>query len=540
MNPTDSNDRLSLSRDDRGSIGVMGVLCMGAFACLLFALINLGVSVTEKVELQNASDASVLSGATQVARGLNLIALNNNTQAKLLSLATIWFGLKAAIPIMKGVHIGYKLACKALAFIPFVGAALSTGCTIIVEIASKILLAWDKVVNSSLITKIFQPNGWAWKIMKLLERFSAIIARGTPILAAVEAFRIARENGADFGMMISPSILAGNVDAVTDLFLVDFPVREGSFRDLCPTAKGMTKETREGLLMSLLWDIGVDPIAGGFGKIFGGTGVAGAILNGLIEARYASQCGGGASTKQMEIPADLSVCRQSGGTATWDYKVAYLERHAGEPLNPDPDPLLEEADALTQNEQTKDCSWAGGGGKKVSSDPDKYQLVTKVYPEGAGPFTDADVIGQRITQWTFVKAVTTEKLDGGTFDRGDKKLPKPYMLGKSGDEKPSETQTRLNYFGFAYRKKEGMAVASNVLKDMVWKDFRMTYAAARVYNATSFDSFTQDWRVKLVPADLETFSKSSGSISSVRGLPSSIGEKASWMNLLSDHVPITH
>ena len=312
MNSIESTERPSLSRDDRGSIGMIGVLCMGAFACLLFALINLGVSVTEKVELQNASDASVLSGATQVARGLNLIALNNNTQAKLLSLATIWFGLKGAIPIMKLVHLGYKLACKALALIPFVGAALSAGCTIIVEIASKILLAWDKVVNSGLITKIFQyPAGWAWKIMKLLERFSAIIARGTPILAAVEAFRIARANGADFGMMISPSILGGDVDSATDLFLVDFPVHEGAFRDLCGPAKGLTKQTREGALMSILWDIGVDPIAGGFGKIFGGTGVAGAILNGIIEARYASQCGGGASSKELQVPADLSACRQT-------------------------------------------------------------------------------------------------------------------------------------------------------------------------------------------------------------------------------------
>ena len=539
MNSTEPSERRSLSQDDRGSIGMMGVLCMGAFACLLFALINLGVSVTEKVELQNASDASVLSGATQVARGLNLIALNNNTQAKLLSLATIWFGLKAAIPIMKAVHVGYKLACKALAFIPFVGAALSAGCTIIVEIASKILLGWDKVVNSGLITKIFQPTtGWAWKIMKLLERFSAIIARGTPILAAVEAFRIARANGADFGMMLSPSIVGGDVDSATDLFLVDFPVREGGFRDLCNPAKALTKETREGLLMSILWDIGVDPIAGGFGKIFGGPGVAGAILNGIIEARYASQCGGGSSTKEMEVPAELSACRQSGGTATWDYKVAYLERRPGDALDPSPDPLLEEAKAITQAERTTDCSW-GGVGTKINSDPEQYQSVTKVYPDGPGPFTDADVIGQRITQWTFIKAVKTEKLDGGTFNRGDKKLPKPYMLGRSG-EKPSETQTRLNYFGFAYRKKEGMAVASNVLKDMVWKDFRLSYAAVRVYNATSFDSFTQDWRVKLVPADLETFSRTSGPVSSLKGVPSSFVEKASWMNLLGDHVPITH
>jgi len=538
MNSTESEARPSLSRDDRGSIGMMGVLCMGAFACLLFALINLGVSVTEKVELQNASDASVLSGATQVARGLNLIALNNNTQAKLLSLATIWFGLKGAIPIMKGVHVGYQLACKALALIPFVGGALSAGCTIIVNIAKGILAAWEKVVNAS--SRVFQyPTGWAWKIMKLLERFSGIIAQGTPILAAVEAFRIARANGADFGMMISPSILGGDVDKATDLLLVEFPVRKGTFRDLCNQARGLTKETRESLLMSLLWDIGVDPIAGGFGKIFGGTGVAGAILNGIIAARYASQCGGGSPSSEMEIPADLAVCRQSGGTATWDYKVAYLERRPGEPLDPSPDPLLEEAEAITQTEQTKDCSW-GGEGTKISYDPEQYQKVTKVYPDGPGPFTDADVIGQRITQWTFIKAVKMEKLDGGDFDQGDKKLPKPYMLGKDGDEKPSETQTRLNYFGFAYRKKEGMAVASNVLKDMVWKDFRLSYAAARVYNATSFDSFSQDWQVKLVPADLETFSKSSGSVSGLKGVPSSLVEKTSWMNRLGDHVPITH
>lgn len=538
MNTTEPNVGRSLSHDERGSIGMIGVLCMGAFACLLFALINLGVAVTEKVELQNASDASVLSGATQVARGLNLIAMNNNTQARLLSLATIWFGLKAADKPMVAVHLAYDLACKALAFIPFVGPALSAGCTFIVSVARTVLNGWRSLVNGT--SKIFQPtSGWAWKIMKLLEKFSGIIATGTPILAAVEAFRIARANGADFGMMISPAIVTGDVDKATDLFLVDFPVHEGAFSDLCPKAKEFTEETRKGLLMSVTWDIGTDPLVGGLGKIFGGTGVAGAILNGLIAARYASQCGGGSASPEIKTPSDLNACRQSGGTAVWDYKVALLKRYPGEPLSSNPDPMLEEAKGEKHREEEKPCSWAGSGMQKVSSDPEQYRSVQKIYPDD-GPFTDEAVTGQRITQWTFVKAYKVEKMDGGSFDRGDKNLPKPYMLGKDPDEKPSETQARLNYFGFAYREKEGMPVASNVLKDMVWKDFRLSYAAVRVYNATLFDSFSQDWRVKLVPADLDTFSENSSEISSKKGAPSSLVEKSSWMKKLKEYVPITH
>lgn len=519
MNAGPNAPAAMLHSDDRGSISMIGLLCLGAFACLLFAVINVGVAVTEKVELQNASDASVLSGATIVARGLNLIALNNNTQAKLVALATIHYGLQSSIPIMKMVHKGYRMACTALAAIPFVGAGLSAACHTAVAAGEIVLAAWEYVVNAT--KGIFQhPSGIAWKIMRILETFSRILADGIPALAAVEAWRIARENGADFGLMISPKILGSDLTSA-NLFMIDFPVHRGTFRDLCGPARRMAAETRNSPVMSWGWDFGVDPVAGGIAKIFGGKGVAGSILDGMIAARFASQCGTGEAA-QMTIPADLPTCRRDGGTAVWDYKEAALRPDTALP----PSPLLDNLPVLAQRRYEWSCSRTPPG-RRVSVDPEVYQS----YVVSFGGL-------RSVQQYAFVQAQSTKPVSGGSFDQGSSSLPRPYMLGK-GAEKPSETAERLNYLAVAYRKRS-LATATNVFKDVVWGEMRFTYAQARVYNASEFSSFSQDWRVKLVPADLGIFSSASGSASTLPGGIPQLGRLSGWIDRIKESVPTTH
>ena len=112
----------------------------------------------------------------------------------------------------------------------------------------------------------------------------------------------------------------------------------------------------------------------------------------------------------------------------------------------------------------------------------------------------------------------------------------PWLL----DNPLAKTRERLNYFGFAYRQRP-FRIAPKLFKDMVWGDRRFAYAQARVYNADEFDSFNQDWRVKLVPANLlssglgdAVTSPKASSVPGLRDLVRSVTSR------LGEYVPTTH
>ncbi len=404
--------------DDRGSVSLMAVICLGAFACLFFGIANLSIAYTEKVELQNAEDASVLSGATMIARGLNLVAMNNSTQAKLFALSVIHWGLERAIPIVRAY-------LTALQSIPYVG---------IVAVPFKIVLEiWSGVVNAT--KSIFNEGKLVWKIMKVLSSFSGAIVKAMPAFAALEAFRIARKNGATFGMMISPTILRGESGS-SGLFLVEFPVNKGQFKDLCgpgtprtPRAREMISKVRDRpAAFYYLWDVATDP----FGAILEALGAL---------------------------------------------------------------PIL---------------------GK----------LVVKPALKAAG--LKSAVSGTTLD--LFINLRLAQRCPSNTGEYA------PWML----DVPLKKTQERLNYFGFVYRERK-FRIAPALFKDMLWGDKRFAYGQARVYNADEFDSFNQDWRVKLVPANL--FSSgindavTSPRASAVPGLKDLVN---TLTTRLGEYVPTTH
>lgn len=75
-----------LAQDDGGQISFLAVLGAAAFASLLLLVVNTGWATSEKIHLQNTADAVAISGATWVARGLNVISLDNVTQTQLLAM----------------------------------------------------------------------------------------------------------------------------------------------------------------------------------------------------------------------------------------------------------------------------------------------------------------------------------------------------------------------------------------------------------------------------------------------------------------------
>jgi len=86
--------------------------------------------------------------------------------------------------------------------------------------------------------------------------------------------------------------------------------------------------------------------------------------------------------------------------------------------------------------------------------------------------------------------------------------PKPYIL-------VDHAVAELRYLAVVYRD-----VAQRLPRDFrsVHGRHRLAYGQAKVYNPTSFDTFTQDWRVTLEPATLVEEVAGLGSPGSLSGL----------------------
>jgi len=69
----------------RGVVMVITLLAILLIASLLFYVYNVGTSVQGRVVTQHAADAAAIGGASQVARSMNTVAMNNVETAKLLA-----------------------------------------------------------------------------------------------------------------------------------------------------------------------------------------------------------------------------------------------------------------------------------------------------------------------------------------------------------------------------------------------------------------------------------------------------------------------
>lgn len=72
-----------------GQILVITLLAITLLAGLIFYVYNVGTVVNRRLEMQNAADSAAVSGAGWMARSMNVIALNNVTQARLIALVPV-------------------------------------------------------------------------------------------------------------------------------------------------------------------------------------------------------------------------------------------------------------------------------------------------------------------------------------------------------------------------------------------------------------------------------------------------------------------
>ena len=78
-------------------VSVSILLAIVLIASLLFYVINVGTSVRGRVVTQHAADAAAIGGASQVARSLNTVAMNNVETARLIAAINVLDGLPLAV-----------------------------------------------------------------------------------------------------------------------------------------------------------------------------------------------------------------------------------------------------------------------------------------------------------------------------------------------------------------------------------------------------------------------------------------------------------
>jgi hypothetical protein len=75
-----------LHRDQRGTIGIVGVFTLLALVILLGMVMNTGQQVDQKIKMQNAADAATYAGGVTLARNMNSLAFTNQLLSEVFAL----------------------------------------------------------------------------------------------------------------------------------------------------------------------------------------------------------------------------------------------------------------------------------------------------------------------------------------------------------------------------------------------------------------------------------------------------------------------
>lgn len=228
-------------RRRRGQVLVVTLIGMTVLVGLIFFVYNLGDQVNRRLEMQNAADSAAISGANWMARSMNMVAMNNTGQAKLIAL----------VPVMDALPLGTEMSRKETTewekmleyqlqrSIPPMnggGDLLEEGLSSLRErMATQrdILIAFDEAINHSGFDMTeytywhrggSAPSGMLWRAAVTLGEVSEATGESAGILAQANAVQFGKESHADVAF-IAP-------------LLPVIPARRGEFPDFRPVLVG--------------------------------------------------------------------------------------------------------------------------------------------------------------------------------------------------------------------------------------------------------------------------------------------------------------
>lgn len=82
----------SLHHDERGMLTMVNTVAVMACSLMIVLLLNMGHVVDQKIEMQNAADASAYSGAAVMARGMNALTATNHVMGEMMGIVIVHHG----------------------------------------------------------------------------------------------------------------------------------------------------------------------------------------------------------------------------------------------------------------------------------------------------------------------------------------------------------------------------------------------------------------------------------------------------------------
>jgi hypothetical protein len=223
----------------RGQVLVITLLAMALLAGLVFFVVNVGVTVNRRRDMQDAADAAAISGATWMARSMNLIAMNNVGQAKALSLVPVLDAMPqatwmAAVETRRWVQALSDQMDRGIPAVPereIIASALENlrdRMRAQVEILAPVAQALDEY-DMSLVTHYRTgrggpaPQGMLWRAAQGMDELSQATVATAGIFAQADAAQFGTASGAD-AALLTP--LVPRIDAVRGNFgHFEYPLR---------------------------------------------------------------------------------------------------------------------------------------------------------------------------------------------------------------------------------------------------------------------------------------------------------------------------
>jgi hypothetical protein len=221
----------TFARDENGQISILIVLCAIPFVFLVAFIFNSASQTSRKIEMQGAADAAAVASAVTMARAMNLMVLNNNSMADVLSIMVI----VRAVTNTCRVFFRFRTATAFLACASIIG--LAGACEEQLALAAQwrsALSFWERIDDA--LNQEY--GGLGWKIMELLDGFNKRIKIGFPIWAMTQARTYAKKNGANWGEPYG-FILPGKSDPHFQLMGLQLPI------PTLPVGRGPEQEIAE-------------------------------------------------------------------------------------------------------------------------------------------------------------------------------------------------------------------------------------------------------------------------------------------------------
>ncbi len=452
-----------------------------AFFTGVVLVIDTGRVVKDREETQSAVDAASVSGVTTLARGMNYVASNNITMAKILATVVILRAFENAIEVAEttlDVWEAVGTTLQGMGWVPYVGGALvALGNAIIwkVKIERPILKALKSASDSAKQAWDNDGNGPAWVALRALTTLGDVLVHSTPALAQWTARRVYEANLPD----------ATGAQAWMLPLYPSLPACKGKFGDLFEPTKKYTERYAEPIITAgwVLLTLSLFPLWYEesldieLKRLF--TGAGGSVSGNDPDQARLTQL----KDEQKTLALELEKLEAKKQVLEAELADLQARKEGGEPaLDDDIEAKLGEVvEVQSKIDEIKE---------KMEDNNDEMEAINDRRTQAGGGRPGGEASDGKLG-------------DLGGAAATDRDYPRPWMIEGAG------WPGTFSYPCLAWRDAPDGLLPTRFKKPM---DRIYVFAAARLFNPTRADLWTPDWRARLVKTDLTGITNPFGAV----------------------------